>query len=85
MHDYSNPFMGKKKTLNCFHTKLSIGGAIVSKLDVTRLFMIQNLTIEMPQWQILVNMAGIARQTFRDADISEQAASRKNAQNIAMG
>ena len=39
----------------------------------------------MPQWQILVNMAGIARQTFRDADISEQEASRKNAQNIAIG
>ena len=39
----------------------------------------------MPQCQILENMAGIARQTFRDADISEQAASRKNAQNIAMG
>ena len=39
----------------------------------------------MSQWQILVNMAGIARQTFRDADISEQAASRKYAQNTAMG
>ena len=84
MHDYSLPFMGRKKTLNCFHTKISLGGGRVSKLDVTRLFMIYTLTIEMPQWQLLVNMAEIARQTFRDADISEQAASRKNAQNIAL-